>query len=224
MQKNHNTVDLYALMEHEGGKLLYESGEGCVIQAADGETLMSDILDGEHLCRILGVLDTEKMTQIVVKSRDALEKVSAEFGFHGFNPCSQWSYWRDELPEMPACDIRPLELCHSKLAAQHYKLFSHAEPYLIERIQAGRMWGLFEDGKLAGFIGTHSEGSMGMLEVFPEHRRKGYGMMLESYLIRWHLERGWTPFGHVIDGNEASIRLQQKAGMEKGDLPAIWVF
>ena len=77
---------------------------------------------------------------------------------------------------------------------------------------------------LAGFIGTHSEGSMGMLEVFPEHRRKGYGMMLESYLIRWHLERGWTPFGHVIDGNEASIRLQQKAGMEKGDLPAIWVF
>ena len=86
------------------------------------------------------------------------------------------------------------------------------------------MWGLFEDGKLAGFIGTHSEGSMGILEVFPEHRRKGYGMMLESYLIRWHLERGWTPFGHVIDGNEASVRLQQKAGMEKGDLPAIWVF
>ena len=224
MEKNHNTVDMYCLLEHEGGRLLYEDAEGSVVQAADGETFMSDILDGEHLCRILHVLDTEKMTQVVVKSRDALEKVSAEFGFHGFNPCSQWSYWREEPPELPVCDIRPLTLCHSKLAAQHYKLFSHAEPYLIERIQAGRLWGLFEDGRLAGFIGTHSEGSMGMLEVFPEYRRKGYGMMLESFLIRWHLERGWTPFGHVVDGNEASIRLQQKAGMEQGNLPAIWVF
>lgn len=224
MEKNHNTIDLYALLEHEGGKLIYEGAEGCVVQSADGETLMSDILDGEQLCRVLALLDTSEMTQIVVKSRDALEKVSAAYDFHGFNPCSQWSYWGQKPEVDPACDIRPLELCHAHLAAQHYKLFSHAEPYLIERIQAGRMWGVFEDGALAGFIGTHSEGSMGMLEVFPEHRRKGYGLMLENFLIAWHLERGWTPFGHVVDGNEASIRLQQKAGMEKGDLPAIWVF
>lgn len=224
MEKNHNTVDLYALLEHEGGKLLYEGCEGCVAQAADGETFMSDILDGEHLCRILHVLNAEKMTQIVVKSPDAVQKVSAEFGFHDTCPCTQWSYWRDELPKLPEHDIRPLELCHSKLAAQHYKLFSDAEPHLIERIQAGRMWGLFEDGKLAGFIGTHSEGSIGMLEVLPEYRRKGYGMMLESFLIRWHLERGRTPFCHVIDGNEASLCLQQRLGMEQGDLPAIWVF
>lgn len=224
MEKNHNTIDLYALLEHEGGKLIYEGAEGCVVQAADGETLMSDILDGVQLCRVLALLDTSKMTQIVVKSRDALEKVSAAYDFHGFNPCSQWSYWGQKPEVDPACDIRPLELCHAELAAQHYKLFPNAEPYITERIEAGRMWGVFEDSALAGFIGTHSEGSMGMLEVFPEHRRKGYGMMLENFLIAWHLERGWTPLGHVVDGNEASIRLQQKAGMEKGDLPAIWVF
>ena len=224
MEKNHNTIDLYALLEHEGGKLIYEGAEGCVVQSADGETLMSDILDGEQLCRVLALLDTSEMTQIVVKSRDALEKVSAAYGFRGFNPCSQWSYWGQKPEIDPACDIRPLEPCHAKLAAQHYKLFPNTEPYITERIEAGRLWGLFEEGKLAGFIGTHSEGSMGMLEVFPEYRRKGYGMILENFLIAWHLERGWTPFGHVVDGNEASIRLQQKAGMERGDLPAIWVF
>lgn len=224
MEKNHNTIDLYALLEHEGGKLIYEGAEGCVVQSADGETLMSDILDGVQLCRVLALLDTSEMTQIVVKSRDALEKVSAAYDFHGFNPCSQWSYWGQKPEIDPACDIRPLELCHAELAAQHYKLFPNAEPYITERIEAGRMWGVFEDGALAGFIGTHSEGSMGMLEVFPEYRRKGYGMILENFLIAWHLERGWTPFGHVVDGNEASIRLQQKAGMERGDLPAIWVF
>ena len=77
---------------------------------------------------------------------------------------------------------------------------------------------------VAGFIGTHSEGSMGMLEVLPEFRRKGYGLALEQFLIAWHLSRGWTPFGHVIDGNEPSLRLQQKAGMVCAGLPAIWLF
>ena len=86
------------------------------------------------------------------------------------------------------------------------------------------MWGVFDGGRLAGFIGTHSEGSMGMLEVLPEFRRKGYGLALEQFLIAWHLSRGWTPFGHVIDGNEPSLRLQQKAGMVCAGLPAIWLF
>ena len=65
---------------------------------------------------------------------------------------------------------------------------------------------------------------MGILEVLPEYRRRGYGLALEQFLIAWHLERGWTPFGHVIDGNEASIRLQKKAGLVCAELPTIWMY
>lgn len=60
-------------------------------------------------------------------------------------------------------------------------------------MEAGQLWGLFEDGQLAAFIGVHHEGSMGILEVLPEYRRRGLAMALEGWLIRWHLERGWTP-------------------------------
>lgn len=224
MKKNHNTIDMYHLLEHEKGRLLYEGAEGCIVQERDGTTVMSDILDGQTLCRILHRLNVEKLEQIVVKSRDAQEKVSAAFGFHGCMPCTQWSYWRSEPPVLPNCDIRPLELCHAETAASHYKLIENSRSYIIGRIAAGRMWGLFEGDALAGFIGTHSEGSMGMLEVFPEYRRRGYGLLLEKFLIAWHLERSMTPFGHVVDGNEASLRLQQKAGMEVGSLPVIWVY
>ena len=35
------------------------------------------------------------------------------------------------------------------------------------------MHGAFQKGELLGFIGMHSEGSVGMLEVLPQHRRKG---------------------------------------------------
>lgn len=86
------------------------------------------------------------------------------------------------------------------------------------------MWGLFEGNAIAGFIGMHPEGSMGLLEVLPEYRRRGYGYLLEAYLIRLHLQRGWTPYCHVVKGNEASLRLQKKLGFEFAEKPAIWVF
>ena len=39
-------------------------------------------------------------------------------------------------------------------------------------------FGAFVDGQLAGFVGEHSEGSMGMLEIFPAYRRRGLGYSL----------------------------------------------
>ena len=53
------------------------------------------------------------------------------------------------------------------------------EGYVTERLRAGVMIGAFVDGRLAGFAGIHSEGSMGMLEVFEPFRRQGIGYALE---------------------------------------------
>ena len=224
MEKNRNNIDLYSLIEHEEGKLLYEAQQGCVVCSKDGDTIMTDITDGAALCAVLRDLALREVESAVVKSRSAQQAVCEIFGFQGSNACTQWVYAPREPPVVPACDIRPLGLCHAPAAAAHYGLFDDAEPYIASRIAAGRMWGVFDGGRLAGFIGTHSEGSMGMLEVLPEFRRKGYGLALEQFLIAWHLSRGWTPFGHVIDGNEPSLRLQQKAGMVCAGLPAIWLF
>ena len=84
-------------------------------------------------------------------------------------------------------------------------------------------FGAFVGGALAGFIGTHAEGSMGMLEIFPEYRRRGLGCALEAGLIRRLLERGEIPFCQVIEGNEASMRLQEKLGMTFSDEPVYWM-
>ena len=224
MEKNLNNIDLFALMERENGSLVYDGPEGAIVQDAEKSTFLTDILDGDALCRILRPLAQGEVHTVVVKSRSAQQAVSAAFGLDGKDFCTQWVYAPSEPPAVPAFDIRPLELCHAKQAAAHYHLFEDTGPYLTSRIAAGRMWGLFDGGRLAGFVGTHSEGSMGLLEVFPEFRRKGYGLALEQYLIAWHLSRGWTPFGHVIDGNEASICLQKKAGMVCAGLPTIWLY
>ena len=75
------------------------------------------------------------------------------------------------------------------------------------------MYGIFVEDELAGFIGEHDEGSMGMLEVFPAYRRQGLGLALESFQINRILEEGRMPYDQVILGNEKSLSLQKKLGM-----------
>ena len=64
-----------------------------------------------------------------------------------------------------------------------------------------------------GFIGSHADGSLGMLHVFDAYRRRGFAEEIESMQVNLWLEKGLLPFGHVIEGNEPSYRLQKKLGM-----------
>jgi hypothetical protein len=78
-------------------------------------------------------------------------------------------------------------------------------------------------GDFVGFIGSHADGSMGMLHVFETHRRHGYAEEIESAQINHFLKEGRLPFGHVIEGNEASYRLQQKLGLRFADEYVTWM-
>lgn len=81
-----------------------------------------------------------------------------------------------------------------------------------------------ETGDAIGFIGSHLEGSMGLLHIFPEYRRKGYGAELESFLINRYLALGLIPYCHVEVGNGKSEGLQQKLGLRRAEKRAIWLF
>lgn len=52
--------------------------------------------------------------------------------------------------------------------------------YIKNRIKTNTMLGAFIDKKLVGFIGTHEEGSIGILEVLPQYRKRGIGEMLQK--------------------------------------------
>ncbi|MCB5478219.1 GNAT family N-acetyltransferase [Roseburia faecis] len=86
------------------------------------------------------------------------------------------------------------------------------EDYLRSRIQDGMLVGAFYDEKLAGFIGQHCEGSIGMLMVAPKFQRRHIAMTLETYAANCMLEQGKIPFAQIITDNEKSKRLQEKEG------------
>ena len=104
---------------------------------------------------------------------------------------------------------------------EHYNA---KEEHIKERLDAGVMYGAFEEEKLVGFIGMHNEGSMGMLYVEEQYRMKGIGASLESFIINVQLSNGFTPYCHVIEGNEMSISLQNKLGLYLADEPLWWIW
>lgn len=165
-----------------------------------------------------------------------------EYGLFLSNECIQAVYTRGvSLPVRKNLVIRQLDLSYEEIIREHYSLISEPE-FIRERIRAGVMYGAFvqkqaktcgnkgneenlnavddranEDKEsgltLAGFIGEHEEGSMGMLEVFSEFRRQGIAEALESFCINRMLREGRIPFCQIIKGNEASVRLQEKLGL-----------
>ena len=95
--------------------------------------------------------------------------------------------------------------------------------YVRDRIEKGWMFGAFVDGKLAGFIGMHTEGGLGMLEVLPEYRGRGIGRALETYAVNISLEQGYTPFGQVVEDNLVSVKLQESLGFYFAKDKVYWV-
>ncbi len=112
-------------------------------------------------------------------------------------------------------EVRPLDASFASVVRERY---SHPE-YLRQGeleglLKQGLLLGGFEGGELVGFVGEHPGGSMGMLEVFPEHRGRGWGEALERAKIEDQLARGLRPWCEVWPENRDSLRLQRRLGLK----------
>lgn len=90
----------------------------------------------------------------------------------------------------------------------------------------GGMYGIFKERELCAFISVHEGGygSIGMLEVKKEYRRKGFGVLLERFMINEQIRRDRIPYGEIFIENTASLKLQEKAGMQVGEKLTYWYY
>lgn len=151
------------------------------------------------------------------------DSVRDRFGKKEINACWQTVYTRKTpfMPE-PGLEIRQLEESFLDVVAAHYHLTQEKE-YLRKRLQKGMMWGAFWQGELAGFIGLHEEGAMGMLVVLEGFRRRGIAAALERHLMNELLEKGNTPYAQVFTDNEISLNLQKKLGLKVCREKIYWI-
>lgn len=194
-----------------------------VILSMDGEdTWMTALFDPDSADELLDLLREPKLiTSHQSWSEPIIERI---FGPISDNTrCIQLVYTAGNKLAVPQCgvEIRPMTAEHIPLAARHYDMGDAA--YLTSRMEKGQLYGAFISDKLTGFIGLHSETSMGMLEVLPEFRRRGIGRALECYMINLQLDRGFIPFGQVVIGNEPSMALQASLGFVQAEGTVSWM-
>ena len=138
--------------------------------------------------------------------------------------CTQCMYLKKEPPraDRPGVTLRLLTQEDLDFVLKNYHHPGAFPEHIRGRIAEG-MLGAEIDGQLAGFIGIHEEGAMGLLEVLPAFRRRGLAETLEAALIQWQLERGFLPYAQVRIGNTASEALQRKLGLVFDSRVLRWV-
>ena len=70
----------------------------------------------------------------------------------------------------------------------------------------------YVEGVKVGYIGIREEGTIGHLEVFPEHRRKGYGTLFIKAITNLQIRNGKVPSCHILENNVPSIAIHRNLG------------
>lgn len=218
---NINNTDIYESIKM-GAVTVYEDADGIMVRLND--VFITDLDSTAKIAKILRENGfTHEDNAVCVKYRNIAEELMHDFSMDHMTPCAQWVYTKSVAPAADFSGIEPLHVEDAQLAADTYGFAHGKTDYILERIKEKRIWGMYIDGVLAGFAGFHHEGSLGMLEILPEYRRRGLGYTMLAFLIDVCLSEGRVAYGQVIDGNEASAKLQAKLGLEKCELPVIWV-
>lgn len=220
-------MDMTELIDRGQAELLYFKGKNiCLRDTVSGIVFLS--VDNEESGKNIleTVMSKEKPELLVIHQEYMVSMVEQLLQGKVFVACHQLVYTkREKLPitglyrldgkrEENQIEIRRLDMKYLEIVNAHYGMKDDPE-YIQGRIEAGRVFGAFYGETLAGFIGLHEEGSLGMLEVLPEYRKRHIGKALETYLINYCLEHGFTPFTQVVEGNEISMKLQESLGLCK---------
>lgn len=191
-------------------ELLYEDGGDILIYERGCALAMLTVTDrkkGEELLDLV----PEGIKFFQLSQEFMIPVLEERLGMHVDVQCVNACYTVGTQLPVRHKDIRLLTAEDAVYVREHYPYDSLVD--VEERIRSGAVFGAYVEGTLAGFVGEHEEGSIGMLFVLPEFRGRGIGRSLEAFLINRHLALGYTPYGQIAVGNEASCRLQEKIGL-----------
>jgi tRNA (guanine37-N1)-methyltransferase len=208
------------------------SDGGVVLVDGGGRWLLTaESLDGGVALLRAALADGWERPRTVVAHRPgSVEAVEDVLGLEAGHQCHQVVFLGEAVPAPPRDDL------HYSWLGVEYIDFVHStyslgldRDYVAERVAAGAVLGAFLDegdepaAEPIGYMGIHGEGSMGMLEVLPAHRRQHVGESLQLTLTSLRLAGGHIPYGQVIVGNDASLALQRKLGFTISTPDVTWM-
>lgn len=215
-------MDMIEDIRRNKARMIAVREDGVLLQDKDSGVYMITARTKDAGERLLSLTEPEG-AQYTSHQKFVTESICERFAKKRVSECFQVVYTRKTpLEEPEGFDIRVLDESFAEIVSKHYDMVDD-EDYVRERLKAGVVIGAFAEGELAGFAGIHSEGAMGMLEVFEPFRRRGIGHALEICQINKELGRGHTPYAHIFTDNEKSIALQQKTGLKMSGGRVYWI-
>lgn len=202
-------------------EILYAESDGVFIREKKSNAYMisvDDFTKGKELINSI-----EECSQIVAHQQYMVDYISNRFRLTKNLECVQAVYMnKTKLNIKEELEIRKLKLDQMEVVLKHYDKLSNNDVETL--LKNGELLGGYRNGTLIGFIGNHLEGSIGLLEVFPQYRRFGYGTILESQIINTMLEKSLVPFAQIEINNEKSLILQTKLGFKISKDRLYWIF
>ena len=216
-------IDMLETLERSIGEVIYAEDDGVALK--NGKiTYMISAKSEEALDKICDAIG-ERPRLVVLHQQELEPALQSRYGYSGTMACYQCAYLaKDRLEERVSEGIAlsPIPMTELDFVVENYGHISDGK-YIASRIEEG-MLGAFCGKELAGFIGSHEEGTIGLLHILPEYRRRGLGYSLEAAMINLMLDKGWVPHVHIVTTNEASIQLQEKLGMAFSDKTLTWLY
>lgn len=223
-------IDMIDPLQRGMGKVIYDGKDGVVFQEKLSGIYFASMEDAD---KCLAILKPFPATAFAVHQEPVALALQELHHFPEYHPCHQYAYAGKSFEETQMADaripmagleqVRLLGPEYQDIVNRHYDAMDDPE-YIGELMERRQLWGIFEKGELAGFIGQHLEGSMGLLEVLPQYRKRGYGKVLEVFLIRHVLAQGRQPFCQVFEGNDRSAGLQRRLGLVCSPEKTWWLF
>ncbi|EHI99297.1 GCN5-related N-acetyltransferase [Clostridium sp. DL-VIII] len=209
-------------------------GSAEILFASDGSVLLIDIPSQIYMLSSQSHKIAEHLISkisanaeiIVSHDKFSYELLAKKFKFNNTMICYNTVYTNHTPLESKnsTVNIKILTLGYKDIIMKYYsKAEIIEEGYIEDRLKSKVMFGAFINDDLCGFIGSHTEGSIGMLEVIPNYRGKGIGAALQIAATNSALANGRYPYGQVIEDNLASAALQKKLGFELSKNKVYWL-
>lgn len=215
-------IDMIEAIKHEPCEIIYANQDGVCIFLKDSNMYMLSMDNIEVGEKLIEQMDIDN--GIVIHQLAFENKVREVFNIQDTMDVYHMIYLKQEvLPYKSNGVFKPLTIENHEFVCQHYQHVDDPD-YISQILNNGWLYGIYEGDQLAGFIGRHGEGSMGLLEVLPAFKRKYYGSDLMKFMILHYKKSGRIPYSQVIVGNKASHQLHQSLGFECDGQVVKWLF
>lgn len=212
-------IDVLESLRRGDSEILAAEDDGVLARVKDGWLYFLSCDSADAAKRLIEGYDIHLC---VLHGCEHIDEIASAIGLGHGRECRQVAYLRNEPADEGDADIRVLTPDYAEFICEVY---GHGRPEGIrEQLTEGTVWGIFVDGEIAGFMGRHEEGSMGMLEILPEYRRRGLAHKLEAGYINAVRALGEVPYAQIYTDNEASFALQRKLGLEITDRHIAWMW